>query len=80
MAGYTAIESPECTPARSMCSMTPGISTPSPSQIASTSTSLPSRYLSMRIGFPSLTSAACWTNLASSDGFCTISIARPPST
>src|SRR3972149_2500825 len=50
-AGYTAIESPEWTPARSMCSMTPGMRVCSPSQTASTSASLPSRYLSMRIGF-----------------------------
>src|SRR5487761_1439849 len=45
-AGYTAYESPECTPARSTCCMTPGMTTVSPSVIASTSTSVPCRYLS----------------------------------
>ena len=43
-------EAPEWTPARSMCDMMPGISTDSPSQMASTSTSLPSRYLSISTG------------------------------
>ncbi len=45
-AGYTAIESPLWTPARSTCSMIPGMTTLSPSQMASTSASVPSRYLS----------------------------------
>src|SRR4029079_2957146 len=43
--------SPEWTPARSTCSMIPGISTSRPSQTASTSISTPSRYLSTRSGF-----------------------------
>ena len=38
--GSEQAESPECTPACSMCSMTPPISTFLPSQIASTSTSI----------------------------------------
>ena len=42
-AGYAAIESPLCTPARSTCSMSPGMTTVSPSLIASTSTSVPKR-------------------------------------
>ena len=49
--GYTAIESPEWTPVRSMCCMTPGISTSAPSEITSTSSSLPMRYWSTRTGF-----------------------------
>ena len=46
-AGYAAIESPLCTPARSTCSMSPGMTTVSPSLMASTSTSVPKRYRSM---------------------------------
>ena len=43
--------SPECTPASSMCSMTPATNTLSPSQSASTSTSVArERYWSMRTG------------------------------
>ena len=41
--GNMATESPEWTPARSTCSISPGISTSSPSHTASTSTSSPSR-------------------------------------
>ena len=40
--GSEQAESPECTPACSMCSMMPPISTCSPSQMASTSTSMAS--------------------------------------
>ncbi len=40
--GSEHAESPECTPACSMCSMMPPISTSSPSQTASTSTSIAS--------------------------------------
>ena len=48
--GYTAMESPEWTPARSTCSIIPGISMEVPSDTASTSTSMPLKYLSIRIG------------------------------
>ena len=48
--GYTAIESPEWTPALSMCSIIPGIITVSPSLIASTSISRPTKYLSVSTG------------------------------
>ena len=48
--GYTEILSPEWIPARSTCSMIPGIRISVPSQTASTSTSLPTRYLSIKIG------------------------------
>ena len=41
-AGSTHDESPECTPASSMCSMMPAIRTSSPSESASTSTSVAS--------------------------------------
>ena len=41
--GNMPTESPECTPARSTCSSSPGIRTRSPSETASTSTSMPSR-------------------------------------
>ena len=44
------MESPEWTPARSMCSMMPGMSSSSPSKTPSTSTSRPMRYLSTRMG------------------------------
>ena len=50
-AGYTAMESPEWTPVRSMCSIMPGIRMSSPSQMASTSSSVPIRYLSIKMGF-----------------------------
>ena len=42
--------SPEWMPARSMCSVTPGIRISSPSEIASSSTSLPSMYWSIKTG------------------------------
>ena len=48
--GYTEMLSPEWIPARSTCSMIPGIRISVPSQTASTSTSLPTRYLSIKIG------------------------------
>jgi hypothetical protein len=40
------MESPLWTPARSMCSMMPGISTSVPSEMTSTSSSVPGMYLS----------------------------------
>ncbi len=49
--GYTAIESPLCTPALSICCIIPGIRTSTPSEIASTSSSVPIRYLSQSTGF-----------------------------
>ena len=49
--GYTAMESPEWTPVRSMCCMTPGMSTSTPSEITSTSSSLPIKYWSTSTGF-----------------------------
>ena len=48
--GYTAMESPLCTPARSMCSMIPGMSTSVPSEMTSTSSSVPGIYLSTSTG------------------------------
>ena len=45
------MESPEWTPARSTCSMMPGISTSVPSEITSTSSSTPGMYLSTSTGF-----------------------------
>jgi phenylalanyl-tRNA synthetase beta chain len=76
------ILAPECMPARSTCSMMPGISTLSRSQIASTSTSVPIMYLSMRIGFSirrsislshwSMLSSFCSTSSNSSVQFCVI--------
>ena len=49
--GYTEMESPEWMPARSMCSIIPGMRKSSPSQMASTSHSVPIRYLSTSTGF-----------------------------
>ena len=45
--GVTAMESPECMPARSMCSMMPGTSTRLPSDMTSHSSSVPGRYWSI---------------------------------
>jgi hypothetical protein len=45
------MESPEWTPARSICSMMPGMSTSSPSEMTSTSSSVPGMYLSTSTGF-----------------------------
>ena len=54
--GSEHAESPECTPASSMCSMTPATNTVSPSHSASTSTSVArERYWSMRTGLSPLT-------------------------
>ena len=75
-----AIESPLWTPARSTCSIIPGMSTDSPSQTASTSISLPSKYLSISTRRPSPAANALEMNLISSVGLRTISIALPPST
>ena len=44
-AGYTAMLSPEWIPVRSTCSMMPGIRMSSPSQMASTSISMPDQVL-----------------------------------
>ena len=78
--GYIAKESPLCTPALSTCSIIPGITTVSPSHTASTSTSLPSKYLSINISLPDATSIALFNNLVSSSSFWTISIPLPPKT
>ena len=48
------MESPLCTPARSICSITPGISTSVPSEITSTSSSVPGMYWSISTGFSML--------------------------
>ena len=49
-AGYTEILSPEWIPALSICSIIPGIKISVPSHTASTSISLPTKYLSTKIG------------------------------
>jgi hypothetical protein len=81
---YGGIEhalSPEWTPACSMCSMIPPITTRSPSQIASTSTSVASaRKRSTRIGWSGDAFTARAMYSCSEASSCTISIARPPST
>ena len=54
-AGRTQAESPECTPACSICSMMPATTQSSPSHTASTSISTASsRNLSMRMGWSGL--------------------------
>ena len=75
-------ESPECTPASSMCSITAPMKTsPAASTTASTSTSIaPSRKRSIRTGWSGEASAAERTNRSSSSSSYTISIARPPKT
>ena len=60
-------ESPECTPASSMCSITAPMNTSTPSQTASTSTSIaPSRKRSISTGCSRLASAAVRTKVSSS--------------
>ena len=62
MGGITQAESPECTPASSMCSMTAGTKASLPSAIASASTSMAfSRNLSIKIGRSGETSTATAT-------------------
>ncbi len=57
--GITQAESPECMPASSMCSITAGMNTSLPSQIASASASMAfTRNLSIRIGRSGVTSTA----------------------
>ena len=58
--GYTLMLSPEWMPVRSTCSMMAGMKTFSPSQMASTSVSLPWMYLSTSTGDFSLISTALW--------------------
>mmetsp|Transcript_12475 Transcript_12475/g.41084 ORF Transcript_12475/g.41084 Transcript_12475/m.41084 type:complete len:358 (-) Transcript_12475:2033-3106(-) len=74
--------SPECTPACSMCSMIPPITTlPSSSASASTSTSVALfRYLSTNTGCSGSTCTAVVMYRSRSCELYTISIARPPST
>ena len=65
------MESPLCTPARSMCSMMPGMSTSVPSEMTSTSSSVPIMYLSTSTGLSMpcarmrcmyvVTSSSSWT-------------------
>jgi hypothetical protein len=79
--GREQAESPEWTPASSMCSMTPPITTVSPSEMASTSISIASsRNLSIRTGFSSDACTASARYRRSPSSSCTISMARPPKT
>ena len=74
-------ESPECTPACSMCSMMPPISTSSPSLTASTSTSIArsrKRSSSTGLSFDTFTASIMYWRRSSSLN--TTSMARPPST
>ena len=57
-AGYTEMESPLWIPVRSTSSMMPGTNTFRPSQMASTSTSLPWMYLSISTGLSASISTA----------------------
>ncbi len=59
MGGITHAESPECTPASSICSITAGTKASVPSAMASASASMAfSRNLSIRIGLSGETSTA----------------------
>ena len=79
--GKQHAESPEWTPASSMCCIIPATYTSFPSDIASTSTSIAwSINLSIRIGFCSEALKASLINFLSWLLSCTISIARPPKT
>mmetsp|Transcript_4641 Transcript_4641/g.13944 ORF Transcript_4641/g.13944 Transcript_4641/m.13944 type:complete len:205 (-) Transcript_4641:2425-3039(-) len=80
--GKEHAESPECTPACSICSMIPPITTlPKESHKASTSNSVAwSRYLSTKTGRSGSTSTAVPKYLFNCDGVETTSIARPPRT
>ena len=74
-------ESPECTPACSMCSMMPPMSTSSPSLTASTSTSMArsrNRSSSTGLSFETFTASVMYWRRSSSLN--TTSMARPPST
>lgn len=80
--GSEQAESPLCTPACSMCSMMPPMTT-APVASASASTSIStasSRYLSTSTGRAGSTSTAFWMYTASAASDVTICIARPPST
>ena len=79
-AGYTAILSPECIPVRSTCSMMPGISISSPSQMASTSISMPERYLSISTGLSCLVERIIRIYSSMSSGQVAIIMFCPPST
>ena len=79
-AGKRAMLSPECTPARSTCSMIPGISTDVPSEIASTSTSSPSTYRSINTGCAGSRASASATNTRTRSAVSAISMPCPPST
>ena len=79
--GMTQAESPECTPAYSMCSITAGTKASVPSAMASASHSRAfSRNLSIRMGRSGVTSTAAATYCASISSSWTISMPRPPST
>ena len=79
--GMTHAESPEWTPASSMCSITAGTKASVPSAIASASASMASsRNRSIRIGRSGETSTALARYSRSISSSCTFSIARPPRT
>jgi hypothetical protein len=79
--GITHAESPECTPASSMCSITAGTKASVPSEMASASASMASsRNRSIRIGRSGEISTALATYSRSISSSCTFSMARPPRT
>src|ERR1700687_3103160 len=67
-------------PARSTCSKMPGMTMSSPSNTASTSTSVPARYLSTSSGALGWIGGALSAYAASCASLYTISMPRPPST
>ena len=79
-AGYTAILSPECMPVRSTCSIMPGISISSPSHMASTSISMPERYLSISTGLSCFVDRIMLIYSSMSSAQVAIIIFCPPST
>ena len=74
------MESPLWMPVRSTSSMMPGTNTSRPSQMASTSISLPMMYLSTSTGLSTSTSTAVFKYWRSCCSLATICMARPPST
>ena len=79
-AGYTEILSPEWTPVRSICSIIPGMRMSVPSHTASTSISLPCKYLSTRIGWSCAIRLMIPMNSSISWSLIAICIPCPPST
>ena len=74
------MESPEWIPALSTCSIIPGISTVVPSEMQSTSSSVPGIYLSIKTELPILPERIIFINLRTSPAERTTLMPCPPIT